>query len=345
MPRLPQRSRSPSRSRSPGRNEGLLLAERIKAIEEIKVKDRTADEKRELKKLKMRRSRGKKSFAKAAIDKEKEKRRKRDLRQNETPEQKKKRVDADGKSKREKRAKIPKRPRKPPKKATLETYVMKATGLLTEIVSERAPGAVITPTPLSLKDEIELAKDMRKEMEDLCLDKTCAVCACQVSKRDLHKSALPLLDKMFDVLRKDVPSCAKYPRDGLTIYTDDSCQYDYCLSKDGIIGEREVLVQVCLECFEPLNNGRIPDASLVRIDTGSIPEGLKPLTMYEEMLLGKCRAQRKVFFMKPSSGDTSLLQPHMRGHVIAFQNTDVEDVKASFPMRFEDIPKNMQVSG
>ena len=59
-PRLSQRSRSPSRSRSPGRNEGLLLAEKIKAIEDIKVKDRTADEKRELKTLKQKRSRGKK---------------------------------------------------------------------------------------------------------------------------------------------------------------------------------------------------------------------------------------------------------------------------------------------
>ena len=74
-PRLSQRSRSPSRSRSPGRNEGLLLAEKIKAIEDIKVKDRTADEKRELKTLMQKRSRGKKSPAKAAVDKEKEKKR------------------------------------------------------------------------------------------------------------------------------------------------------------------------------------------------------------------------------------------------------------------------------
>ena len=74
-PRLSQRSRSPSRSRSPGRNEGLLLAERIKEIEKIKLQDRTSDEKRELKKLKMKRSRGKKSPAKAAIEQEKEKKR------------------------------------------------------------------------------------------------------------------------------------------------------------------------------------------------------------------------------------------------------------------------------
>ena len=58
MTRLSQRSRSPSRSRSPGRNEGLLLGERIKEIEKIKVQDRTSDEKRELKKLKMKRSKG-----------------------------------------------------------------------------------------------------------------------------------------------------------------------------------------------------------------------------------------------------------------------------------------------
>jgi len=38
-----------------------LLAERIKDIEKIKVQDRTSDEKRELKKLKMKRSRGKKN--------------------------------------------------------------------------------------------------------------------------------------------------------------------------------------------------------------------------------------------------------------------------------------------
>ena len=41
----------------------------------IKVKDRTADEKRELEKLKKRRSRGKKSPAKAAMEKENEKKR------------------------------------------------------------------------------------------------------------------------------------------------------------------------------------------------------------------------------------------------------------------------------
>ena len=102
-PRLSQRSRSPSRSRSPGRNEGLLLAERIKEIEKINLKDRTSDEKRELEKLKKRRSRGKKSLAKAIVYKEKEKKRKWDSRLNESPEKMKQRLDVEAESKRKRR--------------------------------------------------------------------------------------------------------------------------------------------------------------------------------------------------------------------------------------------------
>ena len=79
-------------------------------------------------------------------------------------------------------------------------------------------------------------------------------------------------------------------------------------------------------------------SSLVRVDTGSIPEGLLPLSIVEEQLLGLGRACRYIFVMKPRSADSDMQQWCFRGHVIAFPNVSVEDVCDCFPMRFSDIP-------
>jgi hypothetical protein len=84
--------------------------------------------------------------------------------------------------------------------------------------------------------------------------------------------------------------------------------------------------------------------SLVRLDTGSIPPHLKPLTMVEEQLLGIGRAKRYVFVLRPNGGDPTLKQFCFKGHMIAFPNVDIEDILSCFPMALSDIPNHMQVS-
>lgn len=118
------------------------------------------------------------------------------------------------------------------------------------------------------------------------------------------------------------------------------------------VAEGDFLVQLCKACHSSLMRRRVPPASLVRVDTGPIPwmrEGpdgpeiqLKPLSIFEELLLAPYRCLRYVGIMKPS-GDRSLSQLSFRGHIIAFQNVGADEVAKVFPLRFEDIPQVMQV--
>jgi len=122
---------------------------------------------------------------------------------------------------------------------------------------------------------------------------------------------------------------------------------EYCLQPAAVICDEEgrpTLISLCSSCMGQLTGKkpRVPKESLVRVDTGSIPSHLKPLSLMEELLLSRARAVRVIGIMKPS-GDKSLSQMRYRGHMIAFRNVDVDDVRQCLPLRFEDIPKIMQV--
>ncbi len=164
-----------------------------------------------------------------------------------------------------------------------------------------------------------------------------------------HLSTIPHLD----LLRADGPKDAEFPRDAFTTYRG------YCLQSEGIREGHEMedsddpIVDLCYECRNALRGKRVPKASLVRLDPGAIPPGLRPLTIAEELLVGLGRACRYVFVLKPSIGkgssevryvgDPSLKQFCFKGHLIAFPNVSIEDVSACFPMPLADIPKHMQV--
>jgi len=81
----------------------MLLAERIKALSDIPSKERTLDEKRELRKLNDLRRKKNKSPAKSAADAHKEKQRKINTRLSETPEKRRQRSDAVAESNRKRR--------------------------------------------------------------------------------------------------------------------------------------------------------------------------------------------------------------------------------------------------
>ncbi len=118
-------------------------------------------------------------------------------------------------------------------------------------------------------------------------------------------------------------------------------------------------VNLCTECVHYLRDlKKVPPGSLVRVDTGQLPRGsniprspdgqdadyqLEPLSMFEERLLGIKQASRLVTVMRCSGGDSTLQQWRWRGHVIAFQNVDIEDVAKCLPLPFDSIPTHMQV--
>ena len=81
----------------------MLLAERIKALSDIPSKERTLDEKRELRKLNDLRRKKNKSPTRYVADEYKEKQRLINTRLNETPEKRRQRLDAMAESKRKRR--------------------------------------------------------------------------------------------------------------------------------------------------------------------------------------------------------------------------------------------------
>ncbi len=176
------------------------------------------------------------------------------------------------------------------------------------------------------------------------------------SMLSFHLSTIPNLDVL---LRANGLKNEEFPRDAFTTYRG------YCLQSEGIRhpdGKSEghemddsidPIVDLCYECRNDLKGNRVPKASLVRLDPGALPPGLRPLTIAEELLLALGRACRYVFVLKPSIGkgpseiryvgDPSVKQFCFKGHLIAFPNVSIEDVSACFPMPLADIPKHMQV--
>jgi hypothetical protein len=203
--------------------------------------------------------------------------------------------------------------------------------------------------PRTLEDDIQLAFDMRHFMDVRNKTKVCACCSCRCEEGDPNdddKSYNPTQRMLLrgipnlDLLRVDGVKTEELPRDALTRMGN------YCLQplgQPGLDENGEQLVDICQSCLNDLTRRKVPMSSLVRVDTGSIPDGLLPLSIVEEQLLGLGRACRYIFVMKPRGADSDMQQWCFRGHVIAFPNVSVEDVRDCFPLRFSDIPKQMQV--
>ena len=82
----------------------MLLAEQIKALSGIPSKERTLNEKKELRKLNdLRRKKNKSPSTSSSVDKHEKKKKNIDSRLNKTPEKRKKRLDAMAESDRKRR--------------------------------------------------------------------------------------------------------------------------------------------------------------------------------------------------------------------------------------------------
>ena len=207
--------------------------------------------------------------------------------------------------------------------------------------------------PRSLEDDIQLASDMRRFMDVRNKTRVCAVCSCRCAAGHSAEEEADADDDWTETMRisdipnvhllsKDGPKSEELPRDSLTTIGD------YCLQPLAMLpGEdanEDPHVDVCKSCMSQLQNKKVPMASLVRVDTGSIPDDLLPLTIMEEQLLGLGRACRYIFVMRPRGSDSDMQQWCFRGHVIAFPNVSAEEISTCFPMPFSEIPNNMQVS-
>ena len=204
----------------------------------------------------------------------------------------------------------------------------------------------------SLEDDIHLASDMRRFMDIRNKTRVCAVCSCRCAaghsaeEEDDADGDWTETMRISDIpnvhlLSKDGPKSEELPRDSLTTIGG------FCLQplamRPGEDASEDPHVDVCKSCMSQLQNKKVPMASLVRVDTGSIPDDLLPLTIMEEQLLGLGRACRYIFVMRPRGSDSDMQQWCFRGHVIAFPNVTAEDISACFPMPFSEIPNNMQV--
>ena len=134
------------------------------------------------------------------------------------------------------------------------------------------------------------------------------------------------------------------PWDALTTYVAPHNNIKYCLQPKACDGDDAV---ICTTCLNKLRIGKVPKDSFVNVDTGSIPEGLVPLTMVEANLVARNHTCRNVFVIKPPNIPhlpADQCRKGLRGHVISFPNVPLGDVQAVFPLPLERIPEIMQVS-
>jgi len=229
----------------------------------------------------------------------------------------------------------------------------------------------VMPPPLvehedRIKKENKLAEDVRRFMNQNVRTMVCACCSCFRSQVEIETHKWADVAEWLSVLRTDEEKTPEFPRDALTTYTADEdgrpCEppdgTTYQLQAKGVlVGKADgaedadgggldtakpVKIQLCKTCIGPLWKGRVPKGSLARVDTGAIPDHLRPLSLLEEQLLAVGRAVRHVSIMRWSQ-TRSGAQYSYRGHLIAFPNIVIEDLQASLPMPLADIPKVMQV--
>lgn len=204
------------------------------------------------------------------------------------------------------------------------------------------------PSTRTLERDIEDAIAFRQCITDACPTNVCAVCSMYRPPPTISTLQLSLIPNL-QLLLANGPKGKGMPRDALTTYISPHDQQLYCLQPTACDG---LTARVCSTCLEALQRNTVPKASLVHIDTGSIPTSLNPamqlapLTMVEENLVAQYRVCRYVFILKPNtsawqSADTC--RKALRGHVIAFPNVPINQVVSALPLPLDRIPEIMQV--
>jgi hypothetical protein len=83
----------------------------------------------------------------------------------------------------------------------------------------------------------------------------------------------------------------------------------------------------------------VPKNSLVRVDTGKVPDDLPPLTALEAKLLAPYRYSRDMYLMKPKGRQDRPNDAYQRAwtrHVFVYPQATGHHLSAVFPANFED---------
>lgn len=124
-------------------------------------------------------------------------------------------------------------------------------------------------------------------MTEHCPTTVCAVCSMYCPPHTITSMGIAAIPNL-GILLADGPTTDELPRRGLTTYLHED--QVYCLQPSACTSGGTA--NVCSDCLASLRRGSVPPASLVRVDTGSIPWGpipelqLAPLTMVEEISPG-----------------------------------------------------------
>jgi hypothetical protein len=214
----------------------------------------------------------------------------------------------------------------------------------------------------TLAENVDIAKQFRKKMTAGNKTSACSVCAMRKAPNEIKLKHWHLDDfwvaaerhlLAYDESNPQTARTLEQPRSSLTVCTIDGVKY--CLQEKDeerkLVYYDEALhdwvLSVCIECEAALCGKRpsCPRKSLVYVDTGAIPADCKPLSVIEEQLLGFHFSHRKIFVMRPNGGDPTTKQWNWRGHLVVVPNVDVRDVMRCMPLRLEDVPQTVQVSG
>lgn len=168
----------------------------------------------------------------------------------------------------------------------------------------------------------------------------CAVCNRERTRTEMYSDAPVAWTSIShtELLRCDGPRNKQCPRDALTRAT--IAGVDFCVQPDfvHVAEDGTMAMDACTECVNALNANTIPPASLVRVDTGTIPSHLPPLSLLESYIIAPSRPYRLLYLSRPHSqrvrcdrigehcddADTAIVD--MRSHVIAYKNTAAADI-------------------
>ena len=203
----------------------------------------------------------------------------------------------------------------------------------------------VCPTAFTFEQHVAAAQDFRDALDESCNLTLCAVCAIpQANVVSIHIDDLP----HKKMLRADEESTLEAPRHGLTVCTLK--EVVYCLQPDAVTDDN---VSVCHACLTALKGKQIPKESLVRVDTGRIPQSpdpkldLAPLRMLEERLVSPIRTRGKLVYLIKPDGASNLppqcRQQCTKGHCIAFPNVEPQQLVDALLMPVNEIPEMLQV--
>ncbi len=185
--------------------------------------------------------------------------------------------------------------------------------IINNFLIEPDPKPRATKQAWSLQDDLATAQHFRACMDRDIPVQLCAVCARKCRRCDVH--VLRFADQFVGLgrLRADGPKTPAAPRQALTTFLWQDVRY--CLlpaACDAVKGT----AHVCTECTTELGHGKLPPASLVRIDTGPPPAvagvQLPQLTHIEGKLLSTWRAFRFTVVCRANASEA------LRSNVVAF---------------------------